>query len=127
MLTSTSVADRRNHFGIRIMKRSCCSSTGNATTRGVDARHCSNGWECRSSESIERLSRSMHVLTGHDPSRSPLLVVARYMLRMFTARAATSPTVRKDAIDSISIRLLMRTLSGIASVGLNALALVNAT
>jgi hypothetical protein len=49
------------------------------------------------------------------------------MLRMLTARAATSPTVRNDAIDSISIRLLMRTLSGIASVGLNALAFVNET
>jgi hypothetical protein len=37
------------------------------------------------------------------------------MLRMLTARAATSPTVRNDAIDSISIRLLMRTLSGSTS------------
>lgn len=52
---------------------------------------------------------------------------ARYMLRMLTARAATSPTVRNDAIDSVSIKVLMRTVSGIASVGLNALAFVNAT
>jgi hypothetical protein len=35
--------------------------------------------------------------------------------------------VRNDAIDSISIRLLMRTLSGMASVGLNVLAFVNET
>ena len=30
------------------------------------------------------------------------------MLRMLTARAATSPTVRKGAIDSISIRQAQR-------------------
>ena len=54
-------------------------------------------------------------------------VSLRYMLRMFTARAATTPTVRNDAIAWISIRVLMRTLSGIASVGLKALAFVNAT
>jgi hypothetical protein len=60
-------------------------------------------------------------------SQPHLRIFARYMLRMLTARAATSPTVRNDAIDSISIRVLMRTLSGMASVGLNALAFVNAT
>jgi hypothetical protein len=49
-----------------------------------------------------------------------------YILRMFTARAATMPTVRKDAIVWTSISVLMRTLSGIASVGLKALAFVNA-
>jgi hypothetical protein len=36
------------------------------------------------------------------------------------------PTVRNEAIAWISIRVLTRTLSGIASVGLNALAFVNA-
>ena len=50
------------------------------------------------------------------PSRRSLLPKVRYVLRMLTALAATSPTVRNDAIDSISIRVLMRTLSGIASV-----------
>jgi hypothetical protein len=52
---------------------------------------------------------------------------ARYVLRMLTARAATNPTVRNDASDSSSMRLLMRTLSGMASVGLKALAFVNET
>jgi hypothetical protein len=56
-------------------------------------------------------------------SRSPRCC----MLRMLTARAATTPTVKNDAIDSIGIKVLMRTVSGIASVGLNALAFVNAT
>ena len=64
-------------------------------------------------------------------NRSRVLFILRpaasYMLRMLTARAATTPTVRNDAIDSSSIRVLMRTLSGMASVGLNALAFVNAT
>jgi hypothetical protein len=75
----------------------------------------------------ERLSHSVRALTEGDPSRSLWFPAGRYMLRMLTARAATSPTVRNDAIDSTSIRLLMRTLSGMASVGLNALAFVNET
>jgi hypothetical protein len=49
------------------------------------------------------------------------------MCRMLSARAATNPTARSDVIDAISIRHLMGSLSGIASVGLNAVAFVNAT
>jgi hypothetical protein len=39
------------------------------------------------------------------------------VFRTLTARAATRPTVRSEAIDSISFRAFIRTLSGIASVG----------
>jgi hypothetical protein len=46
---------------------------------------------------------------------------------MFTARAATSRTVRTDSADSIIISSFAQRLSGIASVGLNAIALVNQT
>jgi hypothetical protein len=66
---------------------------------------------------------------GDPTARVSVSLAARgsYILRMLTARAATTPTVRNDAIDSSNIRVLMRTLSGMASVGLNALAFVNAT
>jgi len=52
---------------------------------------------------------------------------ARAHVRMFTARAATSSTVIADAADSIIIKTFAWRVSGIASVGLNAIALVNET
>lgn len=47
--------------------------------------------------------------------------------RMFTARAATKPTVSTDALDSIIKRSLTLALSGIVSVGENAVAFVKDT
>jgi hypothetical protein len=47
--------------------------------------------------------------------------------KMFTARAATSRIVTAEAADSASISAFARWVSGIASVGLNAIAFVNAT
>ena len=44
---------------------------------------------------------------------------------MFTARAATNSTVVAQIADSASIIILMRLVSGIASVGLNAIASEN--
>jgi hypothetical protein len=44
---------------------------------------------------------------------------------MFTARAATKSTVIAEIADSASIIIFTRRVSGIASVGLNAIALVN--
>ena len=44
--------------------------------------------------------------------------------RMFTARAATSRSVIAASIDSAAIRVLARRVSGIESVGLNAIELV---
>ena len=46
---------------------------------------------------------------------------------MFTARAATRSTVSAEVADSSSISTFARRLSGIASVGLKAIALVKAT
>jgi hypothetical protein len=46
---------------------------------------------------------------------------------MFTARAATSSTVVAETADSASIIIFIRRVSGIASVGLNAIALVTET
>ena len=43
---------------------------------------------------------------------------------MLTARAATSRTVIDERADSISMRSFARRLSGIASVGLNAIEFV---
>lgn len=48
-------------------------------------------------------------------------------LKMFTARAVTSSTVRDEADDSASMSSFARRLSGIASVGLNAIEFVNET
>jgi hypothetical protein len=45
--------------------------------------------------------------------------------RMFTARAATNSTVVAEIADSASIIIFTRRVSGIASVGLKATALVN--
>ena len=45
--------------------------------------------------------------------------------RIFTARAATSSTVVAEIADSVSIIIFTRRVSGIASVGLNAIELVN--
>jgi hypothetical protein len=47
--------------------------------------------------------------------------------RMLTARPATSTTVMTEIADSESISRLARLVSGIASVGLNAIAFVNET
>ena len=44
---------------------------------------------------------------------------------MFTARAATNSTVIAEIADSASIIILTRLVSGITSVGLNAMAFVN--
>jgi hypothetical protein len=44
---------------------------------------------------------------------------------MFTALAATNSTVVAEIEDSASIIIFTRRVSGIASVGLNAIALVN--
>ena len=44
---------------------------------------------------------------------------------MLTARAATSSTVTAETADSVSIIIFTRRVSGITSVGLNAIALVN--
>ena len=46
---------------------------------------------------------------------------------MFTARAATSSTVTAESADSESISIFARRVSGIASVGLNAIEFVNET
>jgi len=54
----------------------------------------------------------------------PVLRVLRY-LKMLTARAATSSTVAAETDDSTSIITFARRVSGIASVGLNAIAFVN--
>jgi hypothetical protein len=47
--------------------------------------------------------------------------------RMFTARATTRPIVTSEISDCMSISIFAIGLSGIVSVGLNALALVNDT
>jgi len=44
-----------------------------------------------------------------------------------TARAATSATVKSEASDCTAISIFADCVSGIVSVGLNAVALVNAT
>ena len=48
-------------------------------------------------------------------------------LKMFTARAVTSRMLSAEMADSESISSFAQRLSGIASVGLKALAFVNAT
>jgi len=48
-------------------------------------------------------------------------------VRIFTARAATSRTVSAESVDSAAISALAGRVSGIASVGLNAVAFVSAT
>jgi hypothetical protein len=58
----------------------------------------------------------------------PVWIIARNsQRRMFTARAATNSTVVAEIADSASIIIFTRRVSGIASVGLNAMALVNET
>jgi hypothetical protein len=47
--------------------------------------------------------------------------------RMFTARAATRSTVTAERVDSAAINALAGRVSGIASVGLNAVAFVKET
>ena len=61
----------------------------------------------------------------NQPVAAPGGATGRRHLRMFTARAATSSTVIDDAADSISISNFAGRVSGIASVGLNAIAFVN--
>jgi hypothetical protein len=46
---------------------------------------------------------------------------------MFTARAATSRTVIAESVDSAAINAFAGRVSGIASVGLNAVAFVSDT
>jgi hypothetical protein len=48
-------------------------------------------------------------------------------LKMFTARATTSRTVTDDTVASVSIKLFANRVSGIVSVGLNAIELVKET
>lgn len=71
-----------------------------------------------------------------DPSRAhqPRLLIVGFRaaraiawcyLKMFTARAATSSSVSDDRADSAAISAFAQRLSGIASVGLKAIELVN--
>src|SRR5579871_4796732 len=53
--------------------------------------------------------------------------VGRRYLKMLTARAATSSTVSDESADSAAISSFAQRLRGIASVGLNAIELVNET
>jgi hypothetical protein len=48
-------------------------------------------------------------------------------LKMLTARAATSRTVTAETADSDNISIFARRVSGIVSVGLNAIEFVNET
>ena len=69
-----------------------------------------------------------HRLGGPDAPWATAPVRARMnQRRMLTARPATSTTVITEIADSESINRLARLVSGIASVGLNAMAFVNET
>jgi hypothetical protein len=54
-------------------------------------------------------------------------VILRRQERMFTARAATSPTVNSETNASSAISILLLTLSGMVSVGEKAVAFVKET
>jgi hypothetical protein len=69
-----------------------------------------------------------------DPKRTSLVRSGRlaspgqaHQRRMFTARAATSNTVIAEIAASVNIIIFTRRVSGITSVGLNAMAFVNET
>ena len=68
-----------------------------------------------------RASASRKVLVSGFPFRP------RCYLRMFTARATTITASERLIADCISISIFAQRLSGIASVGLNAIELVNDT
>ena len=76
-------------------------------------------------EPIGSLAELARTRLGRRPA-CPLCITARAgQRRMFTARAATNSTVVAEIADSASIIIFTRRVSGIASVGLNAMALVN--
>jgi hypothetical protein len=89
----------------------------------VEGRHCFGvALAGGDTHLISLLSDARRAARLGDPHRSE----AAPYLRMFTARAAASSTVTAETADSISIRSFMRRVSGIASVGLKAIAFVNA-
>ena len=59
--------------------------------------------------------------------RSSPLVTLTFYLKMLTERAATSRMLTADTPDSESISIFARRVSGIESVGLNAIEFVNDT
>ena len=61
------------------------------------------------------------------PAEGPFADRDNRQLRMFTARAATRRIVTADRVDSAAISRLAGRVSGIASVGLNAIELVSDT
>ena len=64
---------------------------------------------------------------SHKVKNASLRLHARVYLKMLTARAATSRIVIAEMPDSASISSLAQRVSGIESVGLNAIELVNET
>lgn len=106
----------------------------------ADPEQHTNEWNCRGSI-VYRAEPSLPV-TNRSTSQStraragtrasPSSTVGRQFsrasqLRMLTARAATIATVISDAIDCAAIKLFAHSVSGIVSVGLNAVALVRLT
>ena len=76
---------------------------------------------------LQELQRDLWLVRGGDhPARLAVAHQRRAAVRGGgTARAATSSTVVAEIADSVSIIIFARRVSGIASVGLNAIALVN--
>ena len=66
------------------------------------------------------------IRTAADPPRGELRIALGYV-KMFTARAATRRMASAEIVDSKSIASFARRVSGIASVGLNAIEFVNET
>jgi len=70
--------------------------------------------------------KTMHAFTAPEAIR-PLPRAYRRLNYPRTARAATSTTVRSDVIDWTVIKIFAHGVIGMVSVGLNAVAFVNAT
>ncbi len=102
-------------------------SSSQAPAHGVSH---SDPASCSGSDRLRRFLNRLLGVIAHEEAekteRRPLTVwLSRAQLRMFTARATTSPTVSRAATDWMPMTILAVWVSGIVSVGLNAVALVS--
>jgi hypothetical protein len=97
-----------------------------------DAPELAHGWDTgiqRSRAGMRRPACDVAQVTPYRQGPRACFCIesaARYM-RMFTARAATRSTVAAERVDSAAIKALAWRVSGMASVGLNAVAFVSET
>ena len=104
-----------------------CLPAVSRVTAGADTRTATHTSSTLTRSHHAQRTSSSSPEVGSATSRRSATERRHYYLKMFTARAATSRMQTAEIADPASIMSFARRVSGIASVGLNAIEFVNET